>query len=289
MLKALPLRVVVTGASGFIGRRVVPRLVARGHDVVTMGRGTGLMKRLDLFDTPAVEHALHEIRAEALVHLAWFAKPPDYASSPDNLRWVTSSIALARAFVDAGGAHLIAAGTCFEYEASTVYGRAKRELFEALDRMYTGSDVRFAWGRIFYPYGTFEPPEKLVSRLILEIDAGRLPPLREADRRLDYIHADDVAESFARMTDVPYRGAIDLGTGTWTTPRSIAGIIARRLRPSLMPNIQALPPAGGDRDPVVADITVLRRELGDWPMIGLEDGVGAMTLPHGRPPEAAAG
>jgi nucleoside-diphosphate-sugar epimerase len=74
------MRVFVTGASGAIGTRLVPQLIARGHEVVGTYRSAGSSERLaalgaepillDLLDPGAVRKAVLESEPEAIVHEA---------------------------------------------------------------------------------------------------------------------------------------------------------------------------------------------------------------------------
>ena len=74
------MRVLVIGASGVIGARLVPRLRERGHEVIGTARSPGHAGRLrtlgaepvvlDLLDTPAARRAVLEARPEAIIHQA---------------------------------------------------------------------------------------------------------------------------------------------------------------------------------------------------------------------------
>src|SRR5215471_19920466 len=74
------MRVMVIGASGAIGSRLVPQLTARGHEVIGTFRSPGSTERvralgaqpvaLDLLDPGAVRQAVLEIRPEAIIHQA---------------------------------------------------------------------------------------------------------------------------------------------------------------------------------------------------------------------------
>ena len=73
------MRILVTGASGVLGRSAVPLLRARGHDVETPSRS-----ELDLFDPRAVARAVTDV--ESVLHLATRIPPRDRASEPDAWR-----------------------------------------------------------------------------------------------------------------------------------------------------------------------------------------------------------
>ena len=90
------MRVLVTGAAGFIGSEVVRQLRARGDEVTALVRPDSPRPRLrDLADLRCVELALEDGRAldrllaatrpQAVVHLAWYTSPRDYLVSPENL------------------------------------------------------------------------------------------------------------------------------------------------------------------------------------------------------------
>ena len=268
------MNVAVTGGSGFIGSRIAQRLRSRGHDVVTIGhRDEDVV--VDVLDEAAAVAAVRRIGANALVHMAWSVKAADYRTSPENARWRAASAALVRAFVDAGGERVVLAGTCLEREGDDAYTVAKRTLFEAL-RDELGARARIASPRIYFPYGPGEPPRKLVSLVIAAIRGGSAPPLSTPDRVLDYVFVDDVAEAFARVVERGADGAIDVGTGEGATPREIALRVAERLRPDLVRAIEAIPRAGGDEPPLVADTARMRAELGEWPLATLDAGIDAM-------------
>jgi nucleoside-diphosphate-sugar epimerase len=71
--------VVVTGATGVLGRALLPRLERAGHDVQAPGR-----EELDLFDAAAVRRAVGN--AEAVYHLATRIPPPERRREPDAWR-----------------------------------------------------------------------------------------------------------------------------------------------------------------------------------------------------------
>ena len=114
-------RVLVTGATGFVGRHSPLALAARGFEVhATCLTGTpdtsATWHRVDLLDHAQVDRLLNEVRPTHLLHFAWYAVHGKYWTSTENLRWVESSLALLRSFVDRGGRRAVIAGTCTEYD-----------------------------------------------------------------------------------------------------------------------------------------------------------------------------
>lgn len=287
-------RVLVTGANGFIGRRVVRTLRLLEHDVVTMGRHGNEDVVVDLFDEPAAQAAARASRASTLVHLAWDVKTPGYHELAENALWLNPSLAIVRGFTQGGGSTVVAAGTCFEYgmgpllqgadrpfyESDTciplnLYGTTKRALYDRLVREFENV-ARIAWARIFYPYGPGEPPRKLVSYLIDEISAGRVPVLDQPDRVLDYVYADDVAQALCRMAEREVAGPINVGSGTGVTPRQIAERVAFLRRPELLSGVRDEPGAPAVEMPIVADTHRMRELLGSWDFVSLDEGIELM-------------
>ena len=116
-------RILVTGASGFVGRNTLEPL--RGHGFEVHGataHGEGLDVRgvvehdVDLLDPHQVRRLISDIAPSHLLHLAWCTEHGKYWEAPENLDWVTASLTLARSFSDHGGRRMVMAGSCAEYD-----------------------------------------------------------------------------------------------------------------------------------------------------------------------------
>jgi len=136
---------LLTGGGGFIGRHVLASLRHPGVEVLALGRTRppGLAVEsfagADLLADDPLPDAIARFAPTHLIHLAWVTGHGAYWSSPDNARWACATTRLVQAFHDAGGRHVVVAGTCAEYdvarglcredstplEPSTPYGVAK--------------------------------------------------------------------------------------------------------------------------------------------------------------------
>ena len=112
-------RVLVTGASGFVGRWSIEPLLARGAEVHTAQRhqanvAGAVAHAVDLHDRDGVGALIRQVRPTHLLHFAWIATPGVYLTSLDNPRWLRSSLELIETFVASGGTRVVVAGTAAE-------------------------------------------------------------------------------------------------------------------------------------------------------------------------------
>ncbi|WP_439534553.1 NAD-dependent epimerase/dehydratase family protein, partial [Polymorphobacter sp.] len=184
-------RIVVTGASGFVGRAALAPLRATGHEIHLLGRHPDPASgcQVHAIDLLAVDPAplLAAIRPSHLLHLAWYAEPGKFWQAPENLDWMAATLRLVRGFAAAGGSRAVIAGSCAEYDWShprleetvtplapaTLYGTAKARLFQTLAAAAPILGLSLAWGRLFFPYGPDERSGRLLADVVDSVRAGR--------------------------------------------------------------------------------------------------------------------
>lgn len=188
------MKVLLTGASGFLGQHVLQCLLEQGLDVVILGRsrpvGTEhcVWHKVDLLTSQNLAEELVNSQATHLIHLAWYAEHGAYWQSPLNLRWVDASMRLLQAFSNHGGRHAVMVGSCAEYDWShgylreassplapaSLYGSAKDATRRLAQAWSVSTDLSLAWAHVFYPFGPGEAKGRMLPSLI-EVFRGRAP------------------------------------------------------------------------------------------------------------------
>ncbi|MEO8859167.1 MAG: NAD(P)-dependent oxidoreductase [Burkholderiaceae bacterium] len=293
------MKVLLTGASGFLGRHVLDALHNARIEVVVLGRTrpAGIAEpsfiAADLLVTQDLAPCMHAAGASHLLHLAWVTEHGRYWTSPENLRWVEATLRLVQAFCESGGQHVVVAGTCAEYAwderpcreddtallPGTLYGTAKDATRRLLEALCVQEQVRFAWGRIFFPFGPGEGAARLLPRLI-EALKGRAAPfgVGVAARR-DFLYASDVAQALVTLVQGAAAGCFNIGSGEATAVGELVRMLARLLeRDPRCVLGQAAERATGP-SLLLADNCKLRA-LGWQPQFTLEQGLENMVLLH---------
>ena len=241
--------VLVTGATGFVGRHVVAALVAKGHEVTAMARTTAKARALPWFgQVRFVEGDAYRDferllpaspRPEVFVHLAWPGLPnyKDAFHLEENL---PAELRMLRHVVSSGVPRIVVAGTCLEYGMKfgplaasdetrpvTPYGLAKDTLRKALEMLQSATPFTLQWVRLFYMYGPGQNPGSLLSQLDRAIDEGRAQfDMSPGDQLRDYLPIAEVASQFVEVIEHPeIRGVVNCCSGR---PVSVRELVERR-------------------------------------------------------------
>jgi nucleoside-diphosphate-sugar epimerase len=288
-------RVLLTGASGFIGSRALELLYQRGcevHAVSSRGHDStsaALWHRADLLQAGAADALVEHVRPDWLLHLAWYTEHGRFWRSVENVRWVEATLRLLRAFADRGGDRAVVAGTCAEYEWSvkggifsvestplrpqTLYGISKDATRAVAEALADEVGFELAWGRIFSLYGPGEPETRLVPSVIRALLEGAPAAVSEGSQVRDFLHVNDVAEAFVALLDSRVRGPINVASGNGIAIRDVIKHIAAAAgRPDLI-RFGSVATRSGEPAALVADVHQLRDEVGFRPRIPLDEGI----------------
>lgn len=288
------MRVLLTGASGFIGGYTLEALVQQGHEVCAVARSPGSAREgvtwyeCDLLSRGAAERLVEEAGASYLLHLAWYVQPGSFWKAKENERWIDSSLRLLRAFGEGGGLRAVMAGTCAEYswgadeplrelhtplEPATLYGACKHATHVAARALAAQLDVSLAWGRIFFLYGPGEDSARLVCQVARSLLAGEQVPTTDGEQLRDFMHVSDVASAFVELLSGNVSGPVNIASGHAAPIREMVTLIAEQAGGLEQVRFGALERRAGEPERIVADVERLRDAVGFTPTTGLREGL----------------
>ncbi len=282
--------VLVTGASGFIGRALVRHLVAAGARVVALSRSQQApepgvcWETWDGTDTEDLEAVFGRHDPEAVFHLASVVHGRRELEHvlPTLQGNLLSAVAVLTAAARSDNCRVVLAGSLEEpdagdpapvpaspYAASKWAASGYGRMFHAL----YGVDVAIA--RIFMVYGPAQPDvRKLIPYVCLSAARGEAPALMSGGRLVDWIFVDDVAEGLLALgaSQVADGRHVDLGTGVQVTTGEIAEKICAIAGTGVRPQFGAVPDRPMEQVRL-ADVAATESLTGWRPRVTVDDGL----------------
>ena len=281
-------KILITGASGFIGPHLCRRLCGTGAEVHTVSRTlhTTAISNLhcwqgDLADIETVRDLCDKVKPEVIFHLA------GHAAGARNLELVlptfhsnlATTVNVLTVATEVGCRRIVLPGSLEEPEqttavpsspyaaskwASSAYGRMFHALYQA--------PVVIA--RVFITYGPGDKPTKLIPYVIRSLLQGEAPKLSGGQRQVDWVYVDDVVDGLLAAAHAPaVEGCtIDVGSGNLVTIRSIVDRLVGLIDPQIEPLFGAI--ADRPFEQVrVADTAKSGSLMGWQPVTPLEEGL----------------
>ncbi|MDP3645526.1 MAG: NAD(P)-dependent oxidoreductase [bacterium] len=287
-------RVLVTGATGFIGRHSLSPLLDRGFEVHAVYKNKPLEEKnihwhhADLLDETSVKQLCNEVQATHLLHFAWYVSPKDYKTSSENQKWIDASIKLLRSFKENGGTRAVLAGTGMEYDwtiaqdylsentsplkPATLYGMAKNDARIASEEFARKNNLSLAWGRIFLLYGPNESPTRLVPYVINALLSEQPALCTSGEQIRDILYVQDVADAFVAVLNSDVTGTINIGSGKPIALKDVIYAIADIIGGRDLVRLGAKE-SPDDSPRLVFDVTRLKKEVGWRSQVTIEEGL----------------
>jgi len=278
-------RIVVTGATGLIGKHAVAALVAQGHDVHAIARQIPKQSmagvtwhEYDLLGAIDLDSFFSKIQATHLLHFAWVTDHGKFWNAPENFDWKMASKTLIKAFHKNGGIRVVMAGSCAEYDWNnlddgicreqttalkphTLYGQAKLDTFRWLAEFSDDTDTSYAWGRVFLVFGTGEASERLVPSIIKALVSGQEAKCSSGTQVRDFLDAKNVGRAFAALLMCDVVGAVNVASGKARTIANVAKTLGEISGRADLIKLGALPDRTDDPAILVADVSRLENEV----------------------------
>lgn len=212
-------KVLVTGATGFIGTYAVEVLLQQGYTVVATSadpekarkwrwRAETVYKPLDLKAAGDGNYMDYFGQPDTILHLAWEGLP-DYKKAFHLEENLPRHYHFLQNLITHGATDITVAGTCLEYgmregaltedmepRPGNAYALAKDRLRRRLEE----ANITLKWPRLFYMYGPGQNPRSLFAQLQTAIAAGdREFPMSGGEQVRDYLPVGAMAETLCRI------------------------------------------------------------------------------------------
>ncbi len=294
-------RVIITGATGFIGSNLTRRLLKEGHNIHLLVRrgykkwrleaicNDVYLHEVDFIDRQALTHVISHIRPDWVFHLAAYGA---YSWQNDLSRMIetniTGTVNLVEACLKTGFEAFINTGTSSEYGFKD-HAVLETECLEpnshyALTKAYTTLFCRYTAGkygvrmptlRLYSVYGPYEEPARLIPTLIVYGLNGGFPPLVKPEVSRDFVYIEDVEKAYLLAATEPDRepaAVYNVGTGIQISMRVVVEIAKQAMGITMEPEWETMPGRNWDTNVWVADNRRIQQELGWQPSYTFEQG-----------------
>lgn len=295
------MRVLVTGAAGFIGANLVRRLLRDGHEVhAVINYASDNWRLADILSDVSLHKAMledddiftimDEVQPETVYHLAANGVYSNQKSVSDMLMYNNlATLNVYMACLQTRVKILIHAGSSLEYgykdhpaseneplAPTTPYGMTKALATSYLQQMsqYGGIRVQnIITLRLYSVYGPYEAPIRLIPALIEHGLRGKLPPMANPDNARDFVYVEDVCDAFIKAANAPYGSQIyNVGTGKQTTLREVVDVSRQYFSIQAEAHWNTSENRAWDTSCWIADNRKIKEQLGWQPRYTFEEG-----------------
>lgn len=273
------MKILVTGASGFLGKQITKIALEKGNDILGLDLlPQSSMLKCDLTNAEETYEILRGKNFDSVIHLAGIrgsyedmtrVNVEGTSNLFNALSETPKSVVLASSCAVYGIPH--DPGGCISEEDPTLpitdYGRTMLEKENISRKICTRNNIPFASARIFNLFGADQSPSMMTSavaqKLVLIFKGKLSPPLETGPLHTirDLVDVHDVAEAMVKMAMQKTAGDFNVGTGSPKSGTEVVNMFQKILRMDIPVNINS------EFNPMVesiyADISRIQSVL-DW-------------------------
>ena len=249
-------KVIVSGATGFIGQHLIPILLKDGYEVLAISRNRKRAEFLPWFkDVKFIYYDFHSHQQitkvdgfRGLIHLAW-QDLPNYNSSIHVKKNLPCSYRFIDSLIDKGVNQVLIAGTCFEYglksgaissssttEPTTQYAIAKDTLRKKLTLLSFKKDFNLQWARIFYMFGKGQNSNSIISQLDFAIKNNqKVFHMSGGEQLRDYLPVEKASEKLSNLYKSGNKGIFNICSGKPISIRNLVESYIEKKNSNIIP------------------------------------------------------
>ena len=243
-------RVLLTGATGFIGRRLLERLLSDGYPTAVVLRPSSRLETLGRLadDALVIRHkgmsaellaAVADFAPDLVVHLAAISRA---VHEPRDVRCLLdANVVFGAEIVEAaslaGCRGVVATGTFWEhrggrpaYQPNSLYAATKRAFADILEYYCQTKDIGVVNLKLTDVYGPNDPRHRLLDQLLDAQETATRIDLSPGEQKLDLIHVDDVVGALVHAADLALKqgapvASFSIGTGRHLPLREVVSVL----------------------------------------------------------------
>jgi nucleoside-diphosphate-sugar epimerase len=278
-------RVLITGATGFIGRALTRALLAQGATVTAFARekpgrrlGEGVpagaeIVEVDLRYAAGVKRAVEAAQPTLAVHLAAVGVTDPFLPIGEALRGnLETTINLLKAV--SGRCRVVVARTPGELDSINTYAAAKAAAWQFCRMFQRTQGWPITAVMPFQVYGPGQPAKTVVGAALSAARAGEDFPTTPGEQMRDWIYIDDAVAGIiaASRADAVDGETIELGTGLGTPVREVVEKVFK-LAGQGRPLIGALPQRPGEAPSQIANADRTEQLISWRARVSLDEGL----------------
>jgi len=293
-------RVLITGATGFIGSFLLKNLLDSSYQIAIIVRKESSFKRIieslervqiiysDYTNFDESESEILKFDPEIVYHLGWAGVDNTMHNNENILNVnIQSTLSLVNIILKGNVKTFIGLGSQAEYgpcncvisekqqtNPTTLYGIAKLTAYNIMNYNFKQNNIRFVWLRLFSSYGPADNENWLIPYLIKSLSEGVTPELTKGEQIWDYIYIDDVVSAIVSCGENDKTiGIYNLGSGIGYQLKSVIENIRDIINPAMSLVFGTKSYAQNQIMVLQADNTKLRLDTGWNPSVQLSEGL----------------